>query len=73
MGAKLMDGAAVAQPLLADTTRRAAEKMNEALSRYKQHQGIGGSISTSLFLKSCLDGSRPTAGFCDDGPRPLSS
>jgi hypothetical protein len=44
--------------------------MNEALSRYKQHQGIGGSISTSLFLKSCLDSSRPTAGFCDDVPTP---
>ena len=44
--------------------------LDEALSRYRPNQGIGGSISTSLFLKSCLDSSRPTPGFCDDVPKP---
>lgn len=44
--------------------------LDEALSRYRLHTGIGGSISTSLFLKTCLDNSRPTPGFCDGVPKP---
>jgi hypothetical protein len=42
-----------------------------ALTRYKQNKGFGGALSTSLFLKGCLDGSRPTPGFCDSVPKEL--
>jgi len=44
--------------------------LDEALSRYKQNKGLGGGISTGLFLTSCLNDSRPTPNFCDDVPRP---
>jgi len=42
----------------------------EALSRYRQNRGIGGSLSANLFVRGCLESSRPTQGFCDDVPRP---
>jgi hypothetical protein len=40
----------------------------ETLSRHKRATGLGASISQSLFLRACLDASRPTRGFCDDVP-----
>ena len=43
--------------------------VDEALTRYKNDKGFGGAISTSLFVRSCLEESRPTPGFCDDVPR----
>ena len=45
--------------------------VDEALLRYRQNTGLGGGISTSLFLSSCLNESRPTPRFCDDVPGPL--
>lgn len=45
--------------------------LDEAISRYKANRGFTGSISTGLFLRSCLQASRPTPGFCDQVPKPL--
>jgi len=45
--------------------------VDQSLERYKKRPGIAGSISTSLFLQGCLIESSPTAGFCDDVPRPI--
>jgi len=42
--------------------------LTEAISRYKQHRGLGGSISTGVFLRGCLETARPTPGFCDQVP-----
>jgi hypothetical protein len=44
--------------------------LDEAISRYKANRGITGSISTGIFLRICLDASRPTPGFCDQVPKP---
>lgn len=43
--------------------------VSEAMSRYKQNAGFTGSITTKLFLKSCLEASRPTPGFCAGVPK----
>lgn len=42
--------------------------LDEAITRYKASPGFTGSISTSLFLSSCLEESRPTPDFCDQVP-----
>jgi len=56
-----------------DAGRKTDEQgcLNAAIARYKENTGFTGSISTSLFLRSCLDESRPTPGFCDGVPRRL--
>lgn len=43
--------------------------LDEAIKRYKENRGFVGSISTGLFLRSCLEASRPTPGFCDQVPK----
>ena len=44
--------------------------VDESISRYKKDRGFGTAIGSSLFMRSCLDASRPTPGFCDDVPGP---
>ena len=44
--------------------------VDQSLVRYKKSPGIGGALSTSIFLQGCLEESSPTPGFCDDVPRP---
>jgi hypothetical protein len=43
--------------------------VDESISRYKKEPGFGSAISNSLFMRSCLDSSRPTPGFCTDVPK----
>ena len=45
--------------------------VDEALSRYRKDPGLSSAISSSLFMRFCLDASRPTKGFCDDVPKQL--
>jgi hypothetical protein len=44
--------------------------VDEALSRYKKEPGFGSAMSNNFFLRSCLEASRPTPGFCDSIPPP---
>lgn len=44
--------------------------MDESISRYKKEPGFGSAISNSLFMRSCLDASRATPGFCTEVPKP---
>jgi hypothetical protein len=41
-----------------------------SVTRYKTEPGIPNGISTSIFMQSCLEASKPTPGFCDDVPEP---
>jgi len=43
--------------------------VDESVSRYKKEPGIRTAISTSVFMRFCLESSRPTPNFCDDVPR----
>jgi len=43
--------------------------VDEAISRYKEYPGFNSANSNDFFLPSCLDASKPTAGFCDSVPR----
>ena len=43
--------------------------VDEGISRYKKEPGLGTAISTSIFMRTCLDTSQPTPGFCDNVPR----
>jgi len=43
--------------------------VDESISRYKQEPGFTSTISTTIFMRACLDSSRPTPGFCDDVPK----
>ena len=43
--------------------------LDEAIGRYKADRGFTGSISIGLFLRSCLEASHPTPGFCDQVPK----
>jgi len=43
--------------------------LNEAIDRHNRSDGFTGMIKTNLFLRSCLEASRPTPGFCDSVPR----
>ncbi|MEO6393609.1 MAG: hypothetical protein ABIP75_17290 [Pyrinomonadaceae bacterium] len=45
------------------------ECIPEAVDRFKQNSGIGGTISAKLFLTGCLKTSRETPNFCDGVPR----
>jgi hypothetical protein len=42
--------------------------LDESIVRYKGDRGFTGSIASGLFLRSCLEASRPTHGFCDQVP-----
>ena len=43
--------------------------VDQSVSRYKKERGVGSAISTSLFMRACLQSSKPTPGFCNDVPR----
>jgi hypothetical protein len=43
--------------------------VDESVSRYKREPGFTSAISTSVFMRMCLDASRPTPGFCTDVPK----
>ncbi len=42
--------------------------VDESITRYKTEKSFSNAISTSIFMRSCLDASDPTPGFCDDVP-----
>ena len=43
--------------------------VDESISRYKKEPGFASTLSNSIFMRGCLESSRPTRGFCDDVPR----
>ncbi|HZT58648.1 MAG TPA: hypothetical protein VFA21_08490 [Pyrinomonadaceae bacterium] len=43
--------------------------LNEAVARHARAEGLGDLFKNTLFLRICLDSSRPTPGFCDNVPR----
>jgi len=43
--------------------------VDESISRYKKDPGFTGTISNGIFMRGCLESSRPTPDFCDDVPR----
>jgi hypothetical protein len=45
--------------------------LNEAVARYKRNSGFTGAMPAALFVQACLRSSRPTAGFCDQVPKPF--
>jgi len=45
--------------------------VDESISRYKKEPGFTSTISNAIFMRACLDSSRPTRGFCDDVPRQM--
>ena len=45
--------------------------VDEAISRYKAEPGFRKTISTGIFMRICLDNSKPTPGFCDQVPKQM--
>jgi hypothetical protein len=43
--------------------------VDESVSRYKKEPGFSTAISTTIFMRTCLDASRPTTGFCNNVPK----
>src|SRR4051794_34625054 len=43
--------------------------VDEGLSRYKREPGFTSILTNSIFMRMCLESSKPTAGFCNDVPR----
>ena len=43
--------------------------VDESLSRYKKEPGMTSVISNTIFMRSCLEASKPTPGFCDQVPK----
>ena len=43
--------------------------VDEAVSRYKKEPGFGSAMSNNFFLRSCLESSQATPGFCDSVPK----
>jgi hypothetical protein len=43
--------------------------VDEALRRYKAEPGFSAIIADSVFMRTCLDSSKPTPGFCDEVPK----
>jgi len=43
--------------------------VDESLSRYKKEPGFTAIISNTVFMRTCLDASKPTPGFCDEVPK----
>lgn len=43
--------------------------VDESISRYKKEPGFTNAISNSIFMRTCLDASKPTPGFCDEVPK----
>ena len=44
--------------------------LREALARHKQNPSLTNALANNLFLRGCLEASRPTEGFCNDVPKP---
>jgi hypothetical protein len=42
--------------------------LNEAVARHARADGLTAMIKNGVFMRSCLEASRPTPGFCDDVP-----
>jgi hypothetical protein len=45
--------------------------VDESISRYKASPGFTATISNGIFMRICLDNSRPTPGFCDEVPKQM--
>ncbi len=43
--------------------------VDEGIARYKKDPGITSVLSNSVFMRTCLEASRPTSGFCDNVPK----
>jgi hypothetical protein len=43
--------------------------VDEGISRYKKDPGMGNAISSGIFMRTCLNESKPTPGFCDEVPK----
>jgi len=43
--------------------------VDAGVARYKKEPGFVNAISTSIFMRTCLQASKPTPGFCDTVPR----
>ena len=43
--------------------------VDEGLARYKKDPGLSSVISNSVFMRACLEASRPTSGFCNNVPK----
>ena len=42
--------------------------VNEAVARHAHASGLGDMIGNGIFMRACLEASRPTPRFCDDVP-----
>jgi hypothetical protein len=42
--------------------------VDESILRYKKEPGFSNAISNAIFMRTCLDASKPTPGFCTDVP-----
>ena len=42
--------------------------LNEAVARQARVEGFGDMIKNNVFMRACLEASRPTPGFCDGVP-----
>jgi hypothetical protein len=45
--------------------------VDEGVNRYKKDPGLTSVISNSVFMRTCLESSKPTAGFCDEVPKQM--
>ena len=45
--------------------------VDESLSRYKKDPGFTAVLSNTIFMRTCLDVSQPTPGFCDEVPKQM--
>jgi hypothetical protein len=43
--------------------------LNEAVARQARAEGLADLIKNNVFMRACLEASRPTPGFCDAVPR----
>jgi hypothetical protein len=45
--------------------------VDEGISRYKAEPGFRKAISSGIFMRICLDHSKPTPGFCENVPKQM--
>src|ERR1700740_264386 len=43
--------------------------VDEGVSRYKKGPGFTSILSNTIFMRTCLESSKATPGFCDDVPK----
>src|SRR4051812_43024393 len=43
--------------------------LNEAVARQARADGFTDMVKNNVFMRACLEASRPTPGFCNDVPR----